>query len=72
MKISYIFLGFFLILVLFSFFAVKLVLSNSLISYPENEKISLRSDSVHRGRPSFFYNPAIRFPTDDGGFGFGK
>lgn len=72
MKISPFFLGFFLILVLFSVFAMKLVQSNSLISYPETEKISLRSDSVHKGRPSFFYNPAIRFPTDDGGFGFGK
>lgn len=61
-----------IILIFFTFFAYKIVASNALIAYPEQERISLRQESVHQKRPSFFYNPAIRFPTDDGGFGFGK
>jgi hypothetical protein len=48
------------------------VKSNILISYPEEEKVSLREGSTHSRNNSFFYNPMRRFPTGDDGFGFGK
>jgi len=63
----------FVLLLIASGFSYHIVKSNALIPYAEEEeKISIKEDSIHTRRSTFFYNPMRRFPTDDGGFGFGK
>jgi hypothetical protein len=62
----------FIIYFFLSIFSYWVVRSNILISYPEEEKVSLREGSTHSRNSSFFYNPIRRFPTGDDGFGFGK